>query len=133
MGSINYLQAIRPDTAYLKNIIENSLLSDWAITIEYLSENCDATTWQVWDHTFFAIRTAESVLAALMDCYTKCPRSTIRINAEKFRPHSRVLYTVYNPSYLPAKTDFRPQTSTSNLSRERGQTDTQIRLRGYDY
>lgn len=121
MGSVNYSQAIRPDTAYIKKIIENSLLADWAIRIEYHSGGVDTANWQLWNKAFFAIRSAEAVLESLLDCYTKHPRSSIRIHAEKFRPECRVLYTAYNPAYLPAGTDLALQPATGNY---RGKTAT---------
>ena len=126
MGSINYSQAIRPDTAYIKKIIENSLLSNWAISIEYQTSETDTASWQLWDKAFFAIRSAEAVLDSLVDCYTKHPRSTIRINAEKFHPQSRILYTVYNPQYLPADTDIKRQTASRQLPREYDDASAQI-------
>jgi len=124
VGSINYLQAIKPDTAYLKKIIETSLLSDWAIRIEYQSPEFETNSWLLWEKTFFAIRTAESVLAALLDCYTRHPKSSIRLNAEKYRPRSRILYTVYDPQLLPAEPEFKSQTSTRQRNREHGALST---------
>jgi ribulose bisphosphate carboxylase small subunit len=128
VGSINHSQAIRPDTAFLKKIIESSLLADWAISIEYQSSESEANCWQLWDKAYFAIRSAKPVLEALLDCYTKHPRSTIRICAEKFRPQTRMLYTVYNPQYLPAETASKPQTSPRQSPREHNQASVQISL-----
>ncbi|MBI1422182.1 MAG: hypothetical protein GC149_01865 [Gammaproteobacteria bacterium] len=127
MGSINYSQAIKPDTAYVKRIIENSLLSDWAIRIEYQSGESENTGWQLWDKTFFAISTAEAVLTALRDCYTKHPKCAIRLHAEKFRPQTRIVYTVYDPQYLPSETELKTQGSTRPASREYEQPVRQIR------
>lgn len=115
MGSVNYWQAIRPDTAYIKKIIENSLLSDWAISIEYHSNGIDTAGWQLWNRSFFAVRSAEAVLESLLDCHAKHPRCCIRINAEKYRPQCRVLYTAYNPGHLPGDADLTLQTATSNF------------------
>jgi len=129
VGSINYLQALRPDKAYIKRIIENSLLADWAIRIEYQADEGQADSWLLWAEVFYAIRSAESVLAALLDCYTKRPLSTIRINAERYRPQSRILYTVYNPHFLPAKSDSKPQSVTRKLSREISHWPAQTGLR----
>ena len=128
MGSINHSQAIRPDTAYLKKIIESSLLAEWAISIEYQSGESEAPCWQLWDKAYFAIRSAKPVLEALLDCYTKHPRSTIRLCAEKFRPQTRMLYTVFNPQYLPAETDSKPQTYSRQSLREHDQSSAQIRI-----
>ena len=129
MGSINYSQAIRPDKAYLKKLIENSLLADWAIRIEYQGGTSNASSWQIWDKTFFAIRSAEAVLIAILDCYAKHPKSTIRIKAEKFLPQSMMMYTVYNPEYLPAETDLAPHRATRQRPGDNEQSTLQIELR----
>lgn len=112
MGSANYLQAIRPDTTQLRKLIEGGLLHDWIIDIQYMPLTTESSGWQQWRNTFFAIRSADEVLAALKDCFTKHPYSAIRISAEKVRPRSRMLYTVCNPQFLPADDDFRPRPST---------------------
>ena len=122
MGSINHSQAIRPDTAYLKKVIESSLLADWAICIEYQSDESETDGWQIWDKAHFAIRSATPVLDALLACCAKYPRCTIRICAEKFRPQTRLLYTVYNPQYLPAETAIKPQTTSRQSPREHEQS-----------
>lgn len=126
MGSINHSQAIRPDTAYLKKIIESSLLADWAIRIEYQSDESETTCWQLWDKACFAIRSAKPVLEALLACCAKHPKSTIRMSAEKFRPQTRLIYTVYNPQYLPAEIESNTQTSPGQSSRERDPVSTQV-------
>ena len=119
MGSINYLQAIKPDLAYIRKVIANSLLSDWAIRVEYHNGEFEPAGWQLWDKTFFAIRSAEPVLKALIECYTKNPKRAIRLNAEKFHPQSSILYFVYNPQFLPKETEFKPHSSTRQLPREK--------------
>lgn len=118
MGTINYSQAIKPDTAYIKKIIENSLLSDWAIRIEYLDNDSETADWQLWDKAFYAIRSASPVMTALVTCYEKNSRCAIRIAAEKFRPQSRLLYTVYTPHILPYEAVVKPQTITRKNPRE---------------
>lgn len=128
MGTINYLQAIKPDTAYIKKIIENSLLSDWAIKIEYLEAGSESASWQLWEKTFFALRSAKPVLESLMNCYTKNPKSTIRINAEKFRPQSHLLYTVYNPSFAPVEAESKPQITRTRLPREQSASTPRVNL-----
>jgi ribulose bisphosphate carboxylase small subunit len=129
VGSINYSQAIKPDTAYLKKIIENSLLTDWAIRIEYHGGESETDCWQLWDKTFFAIRSAENILRAIVNCYTKHPRKTIRIYAEKCRPQTRMLFTVYNPQYLPAETELKTQTTARQLTLQYDQPPTtQVKL-----
>ena len=128
MGTINYLQAIKPDTAYIKKIIENSLLSDWAIKIEYLETGSESAGWQLWDKTFFALRSAKPVLESLMKCYAKNPKSTIRINAEKFRPQSHLLYTVYNPSFAPFEIESKPKISRTRLPGEQSASTARVNV-----
>jgi ribulose bisphosphate carboxylase small subunit len=118
VGTINYSQAIKPDTAYIKKIIENSLLSDWSICIEFLSRDAKTTDWQLWDKAFFALRSAKPVMTALLDCYEKNSSCAIRIVAEKFRPQTRLLYTVYSPHILPEERVLEPQTINRESVRE---------------
>jgi len=112
VGSINYSQAIRPDTAHIKKIIESSLLADWAIRIEYECGESHVADWRAWGEICFAIASAKPVLDALLDCYTSHPKSTIRIHAERFCTQTRLLYTVYDPQYLTAETGLRTETAT---------------------
>ena len=112
MGAADYLLAIKPDTAKLRKIIENGLLFDWIIRIEYTGGTSDYENWLQWKETHFAIRSAESVLAALKRCYEEHPDRLIRINAEKMRPQTRMVYTAYNPEYVTAD-DTRAITSAS--------------------
>jgi ribulose bisphosphate carboxylase small subunit len=100
MGAADYLQAIRPDTAKLRKIIENSLLFDWIIRIEYSDITSDCQDWRQSGNTQFAIRSAEPVLVALKRCHETHPDCVIRINAEKVRPQTNMLYTAYNPRYV---------------------------------
>lgn len=126
MGTINYLLAIKPDTAYIKKIIENSLLADWAIRIEYQDVESESASWQLWDNTFFALRSANPVLESLMNCYSKNQKCVIRINAEKFRPQSHLLYTVYNPSFVPSETESKRHSALTRSPREQGVSPTQV-------
>jgi len=113
MGSIDYFRATRPDTGHIRKLIENSLLFDWAITIEYVNGNSETAFWQQWDDSFFALNSAEPVIVALMDCYNKNPGFVIRLSAEKFRPQIRMTHTVYKPSRQP--TAATQKTTSSNI------------------
>lgn len=118
MGTINYLQAIKPDTAYIKKIINNSLLFNWAIRIEYQDVKSGSGNWELWDKTFFAVRSATPVIESLMKCYLKHSGSVIRLNAEIFRPQSQLFYTVYNPCFVPGETEGKPQETQTWLPSE---------------
>jgi ribulose bisphosphate carboxylase small subunit len=111
MGSSSYLQAIKPDTGKINNLIESSLLFDWIIRIELDRGESRHSCWEQWDQTFFALRTAESVIAAVKSCYSRNPDCTIRIYAEKVRPQSRMYFTVYNPQYLHTEASLTSRTS----------------------
>jgi ribulose bisphosphate carboxylase small subunit len=111
MGSSSYQQAIKPDTGKIKKLVESSLLFDWIIRIEFDRGESEHIRWEQWDQSFFALRTAESVIAALKSCYTKNPHCTIRINAEKLRPQTRMFFTAYNPQYLHTEPCLEAQRS----------------------
>jgi ribulose bisphosphate carboxylase small subunit len=113
MGSSSYLQAIKPDTGKIKKLIESGLLFDWIIRIEIDRGESEYACWEQWDQAFFAVSSAESVIAALKACYTRNPDCTIRINAEKVRPQTRMYFTAYNPQYL--HTEHSPKSRTSGL------------------
>lgn len=128
MGSLHHSQAIRPDTAYIKKIIESGLLADWLIRIEYRNSVSQAGDWQLWEQSHFALRSAKPVIKTLLDCYTKQPGSIIRICAERFRPQTRLLYTVYYPQYLTDQTDFKAQASSHEIAQAYEQPTTFFRL-----
>jgi len=111
MGSLSYEQAIKPDAGKLRKLIESSLQFDWIIRVEYASGNTGLVCWQQWDKTFFAIRAADAVLLAVTDCYKNNPASTIRLSAEKVRPQTHLLYTVYQPRSLAADAAIKPALS----------------------
>ena len=132
MGTLHYSQAIKPDTAYLRKVIENSLLRDWVIRVEYHGEETGINCWQLWDKTFFAIGSAKDVIQAITNCYKAHPRSTIRLYAEKFRPQTRMLFTVYNPQYLHTETERKTRSNNRPLTQPHDQpydqTTTPIRV-----
>lgn len=119
MGTINYLQAIKPDTAYIKKIINNSLLFDWAVRVEYQDGAAESAGWQLWGSPFFALRSAELVLESLKKCYMNNPACTIRLSAEKIQPQSSFLYTVYSPGVAGGEQESTLQGARSWLSHAR--------------
>lgn len=102
MGSVSYAQAIKPDTAKIRKLIENSLLCDWVVRIEYEGSAFESACWQQWGQTFFALRSADAVIAAIKECYSRHSNRVIRIHAEKVRPRTSMLYMLYNPHMMPA-------------------------------
>ena len=112
MGSANKRHALKPDVAQLRKLIESSLLADWVIRIEYSDGKSATDPWQQWDQAVFAIRSADDVLAAIMDCYAKNMNCSIRMNAEKVRPQTRMLFTVCRHQPLPADVEVKPEHAT---------------------
>jgi ribulose bisphosphate carboxylase small subunit len=102
MGSVSYTQAIRPDTAQIRKLVENSLLFDWVIRIEYTNRTTGSIPWEQWGKPCFALRSADSVIASIKSCYTNNPGYAIRLTAEKVQPRTRMIYSVYNPQTLTA-------------------------------
>jgi len=120
MGSLSYAQAIKPDAGKLRKLIESSLQFDWIIRVEYASGNTGSVCWQQWDKTFFAIRAADAVLLAITDCYKNNPTSTIRLSAEKVRPQTHLLYTVYQHRSLAADAAIKPALSKTSYQSKPG-------------
>ena len=92
MGSKDTVHATSIDTGEINNLIENGLLFDWAVKIEFLKGKHETTDWKKWDKTFFAMHSAEPFLASLRECYSENPGCTVRLAAEKFHPQTRLLY-----------------------------------------
>lgn len=83
----------------IKNIIEQSLLGDWIVRVEYVGHNAQGhTDWLQWGSTFFAMTSSEDVIQAIDSCYDYFPDREIRINAEKVQPAMRIAYSVHRPS-----------------------------------
>jgi len=117
VGTINRQLASKPDTAYLKKIIEGSLLADWEIRIEYAGAQTGGTVWQCWDKVF-AIRSSDAVLQAIQGCYAAKQDCVIRLSAQKFRPQTSMLYTVYTPPVINTETIDEITTSSLPLRDE---------------
>ncbi len=92
-----------PDLDELKSLIESSFTHDWILRVEYTH---DATPkshpWQQWGEAAFAIRDAAPVMESIAACRKQYPMHNIRLNAEKLKPRSRMLYCVYRaPQSMP--------------------------------
>ncbi|WP_455200392.1 ribulose bisphosphate carboxylase small subunit [Kaarinaea lacus] len=82
----------------IENFIDQSLMGDWIIRIEYSGRNAQGQSdWLQWDSTFFAITSSDDVMEAIDSCYAYFPDREIRIHAEKVRPQTRMVYSVYQP------------------------------------
>ena len=80
----------------IENFIDQSLLGDWVIRVEYSGNNSKKQTgWIQWGSTLFAIRSPDEVMDAIDACHSSFPEQEIRIYAEKVRPEMRMVYNVY--------------------------------------
>lgn len=108
MQLVENLDAVPPlsNRENVENFVEQSLLGDWVIRVEYSGRNAQGQTdWLQWDSTFFAIASADDVMQAIDSCYAYFPEREIRISAEKIRPATRMVYSVYRP----AESDLKSQ------------------------
>ena len=80
----------------VENFIDQSLLGDWIIRVEYSGNNAQGQPdWLQWGATLFAINSSNDVMQAIDSCYAYFPERDIRIYAEKVRPETRMVYSVY--------------------------------------
>ena len=80
----------------IENFIDQSLLGDWIIRVEYSGNNPQGQAdWVQWGSTMFAISSPDEVMEAIDACHANFPQQEIRIYAEKVRPEMRMVYSVY--------------------------------------
>ncbi|MGV6857510.1 MAG: ribulose bisphosphate carboxylase small subunit [bacterium] len=81
----------------VRQTVNNALLYDWAIRVEYMSADAEyGDDWQQWEKPLFALDSAQEVLDAITDCHTSHPHSSIRLSAQKLRPRTHILLCVHN-------------------------------------
>jgi ribulose bisphosphate carboxylase small subunit len=87
------VQAVKKDLSKIKNIIESSLMYDWAIKIEYaVNTKANNVTWSKWDKTFFAITDSSQVLEKIVECCTNNPECSMKLVCEHYCPDCRLIY-----------------------------------------
>jgi ribulose bisphosphate carboxylase small subunit len=80
-----------------ESLIGQSLFGDWLLRIEHLgTEPQSSSNWKQWGDAFFAVKDTERVMQALVACHASNPNHSIRIYAEKIRPETRLIYSVYD-------------------------------------
>ena len=83
----------------IEGFIDQSLLGDWIIRVEYAGTNSHGQTdWLQWGSTRFAIRSPNDVMQDIDSCHAYFPNREIRIKAEKVRPETHIAYSVYRPT-----------------------------------
>jgi ribulose bisphosphate carboxylase small subunit len=93
-----------PDPDKLRALIESSFTHDWVLRVEHTEESEPGSgSWRQWGETAFAIREAAPVMDSIAACRDKHPQHNIRLNAEKLKPRTRMLYCVHRaPQPMPA-------------------------------
>ena len=93
-----------PDLDKLKSLIESSLTHDWVLRVEHTEQAIpEPGSWRQWGETLFAIREAVPVMDSVAACLEKHPQHNIRLNAEKLKPRTSMLYCVHRaPQSMPA-------------------------------
>jgi ribulose bisphosphate carboxylase small subunit len=99
-----------PDLDKLESLIESSLTHDWVLRVEHTEEAIpESGSWRQWGETLFAIHEAMPVMDSIAACLDKYPQHNIRLNAEKVRPRTSMLYCVHRaPQSMPAS--MNPET-----------------------
>lgn len=83
----------------VENLVQQSLRGDWIVRIQYGEQvSADEHRWQQWKSPFFALQDASSLNEEILACRMCFPHQPIRLYAEKVRPESRFIYTIYTPS-----------------------------------
>ena len=103
-----------PDLDQLKSLIESSFTHDWILRVEYTDEATpNSHSWQQWGEAAFAIREAAPVMERIAACRDEYPMHNIRLNAEKLKPRSRMLYCVYRAPQTMPETMTQPEVATA--------------------
>lgn len=104
MQSYKYDVSVAPLSCQseVEQLIKDSLHTDWAIFVEY-SEFSEAKNnrwnhWNRWGKAYFAVQSATAVIDAILACRACFPHYYIRLYAEKYRPSTKLIYCVHDPS-----------------------------------
>lgn len=85
----------KDDFHQIKNLIENSLMHDWAISIEYAAKSHqNYTEWLKWDKKFYGIKDSDHVLEEIMACCKNNPGCSMKLVCEQFSPECRLIYCI---------------------------------------
>ena len=80
----------------LRTMIDNSLLDDWIIRVEYATcGGQSGSCWQQWGKALFALASPEPALLAINACRAAHPGSSVPLNCQKVRPVTRMVYWVH--------------------------------------
>ena len=91
------LKSVPSQTDTVRQMINDSLLYDWVIRVEYVISDANREDdWQQWKAPLFALKSPQAVLDAISACCTAHPYSPVRLNAEKLRPRTSVVYWIHH-------------------------------------
>lgn len=99
-------QKVMSDVTY---VIENHLLYDWAISVEYTDDiEYLNTKWNRWGDTVFKIKNSSGVIDNIFSCHTSNPLYAIRLHAERFSPTSSFDFLICSASYNQENSAAKP-------------------------
>jgi ribulose bisphosphate carboxylase small subunit len=82
----------------VETLVENSLLGDWIIWVEYGQQRSDGdVAWQQWNKPLYALKDAKSLNEEILNCRMCFPFHHVRLYAEKLKPQTKMIYWVYTP------------------------------------
>jgi ribulose bisphosphate carboxylase small subunit len=87
-----------PNFDELETIVRDSLFGDWIVRIEHAAGDPKKDIlWERWGEALFAVKDPSQVLDAITACRANHPTHEIRLHAEKVKPETRLIFTVYRP------------------------------------
>ena len=87
---------IRADLIDAARFINNHLLHDWVVRVQYCDTvNSRYTRWRQWGETFYAIDTPMTVVGAVQECRVYFPGHAIQLHAERYNPTVQFKYHVF--------------------------------------
>jgi ribulose bisphosphate carboxylase small subunit len=89
-----------PAIPEIARLIEENLTHDWILRVEHCNSDIIKprhAQWEQWGDSVFAITDPSPVIDYIVACRASHPDHSIRLNAEKLRPSSRLYYWVYTP------------------------------------
>ena len=98
----------------VQQVVAQHLCHDWVVRIEHADQAAvELNSWNQWDKAMFALRNVEPVIDAILSCRVNHPGHAIRLNAEKMRPQTRMIYWVYLPEFDALQQESRQPASNS--------------------
>lgn len=108
-------QKVMSDVTY---VVENCLLFEWAINVEYTDDiEYLNTSWNKWGKTLYKINNSSAVIDNIFLCHSSNPLCAMRLHAERFSPDACFDFLICSASYNRQNSDAKPS-SINFLNRD---------------